>query len=72
MVETYTKVTLVQARGYTKIYKQNLQFHYQQIDSICEESKRVHLQSFIWCNCLKTIIPSINPDSFGWRFKGCD
>ena len=22
-------------------------------DSICEEIKRVHLQSFIWCNCLK-------------------
>ena len=41
-------------------------------DLICEEIKCVHLQSFIWCNCLKTIIPSIDPDSYGWRFKECN
>ena len=34
-------------------------------DSICQEIKRVHLQSFIWINCLQTILPALNVELYG-------
>ena len=73
MVERYTKVIVsTRVRLYKNLKTKSSVSLPADPDSICEEIKRVHLQSFIWCNCLKTIIPSIDPDSYGWRFKGCD
>ena len=35
-------------------------------DSLTEELKHVHLQCYVWLNTLKTTLPSLNTEFYGW------
>ena len=35
-------------------------------DSMSQEIKRCHLQSYIWLNCLQGVISELDPENYGW------
>ena len=39
-------------------------------DSLIEELKHVHLQSYVWLNALEATLPSLNILFYGWQVRG--
>ena len=42
----------------------------QDPDSLVEKLKHVHLQCYFWLNALKSILPSLNIEYYGWKLRG--
>ena len=41
-------------------------------DSMCQEIRRCHLQSFVWLNCIHGVIAELDPENYGWCVRGGD